>query len=87
MPQLKRFWIEFHLNNHYSLGLGCGVTAWNYNDALNILKEKIFKNDPPPLVKKVIEDIDVSTLDTGHVLPNMLPPNIRGVWYPLGYNY
>jgi len=40
-----------------------------------------------PEIKKVIENVDVSTLDAGHVLPNMSPPNIRGVWFPLRYNY
>jgi hypothetical protein len=27
----------------------------------------------------------VSTLDKGHVLPNMAAPNERGIWYPLGF--
>jgi hypothetical protein len=33
----------------------------------------------------VIEDVDVTTLDANHVLPNMMPPSVRGVWYPIGY--
>jgi len=37
---------------------------------------------PPPDAVKVTEDVDVSTLDAGHVLPNMYPPNERGVWFP-----
>jgi len=86
--KLVRFWFEFNLTDNYSfLGLGCGVSAWNYDDAINILNEKIFINNPSPSIKNVIEDIDVSTLDQGHVLPNMLPPNNRGVWYPMGYDY
>ena len=38
-----------------------------------------------PTIAVLIEDVDVSTLDAGHVLPNMSPPVRRGVWFPLGY--
>jgi len=39
---------------------------------------------PFPIASSV-EDVDVRTLDQGHVIPNMLPPDRRGVWYPMGY--
>ena len=87
--KLIRFWFEFELNDNnifMALGLGCGVTAWNYDDAVNILKEKVCKDISFPPIKKVDKDIDVSTLDKGHVFPNMLPPSVRGVWFPMGYN-
>jgi len=29
--------------------------------------------------------VDVSTLDHGHVLPNMEVVLLRGVWFPKGY--
>jgi len=90
MAKLQRFWFEFHSDNKsipLGLGLGCGITAWNYDDALNILKTKIFTDGSLPEIKSVIEDADVSKLDEGHVLPNILPPNERGIWYPQGYNY
>jgi hypothetical protein len=29
--------------------------------------------------------LDARTLDRGHVIPNMLAPGRRGVWYPMGY--
>lgn len=65
--------------------LGCGVTAWDYDDALNIIKNKASIEKIPP-IKKVIEDIDLSTLDSNHVLPNIiLPSNVRGIWFPGGY--
>jgi len=34
-----------------------------------------------PPVRKVVENVDVSTLDD-HVRPNMHPPNWRGMWFP-----
>jgi hypothetical protein len=95
MASLKRFWFEFdfidNINNKNLPGgcvMGCGVTAFNYDDALDILKEKVFKKNPPATIKKVIEDIDISTLEKGHVFPNLSPkspPNIRGVWFPQGF--
>jgi hypothetical protein len=29
--------------------------------------------------------VDVSSLDPGHVPPNVGPPHVRGVWFPSGY--
>jgi hypothetical protein len=89
MLHLTRFWIEFESRDTvfgYGMSAGCGVTAWNYDDALNILKEKVFHDKSLPDIKKVTENIEVSTLDAGHILPNILPPSVRGIWYPMGYN-
>lgn len=84
---MKRYWFEFDDDNlPFGIKMGCGVTAHNYDDALYLLNEKVFKGATIPKIKGMIEDIDISTLDAGHVLPNMYPPNIRGVWFPLGYN-
>ena len=85
-----RFWFEFNLkfgdkNIPPGTLMGCGITAYNYEDALFLLQEKVFKNRLAP-IKNVVENIDVSTLDAGHVLPNMASPNLRGIWFPLGYN-
>ncbi|MBS1521796.1 MAG: hypothetical protein JST50_12415 [Bacteroidetes bacterium] len=88
MMKLTRFWFEFDKDNRpMSVGLGCGVTGWSYDDAINILKQTIFKDIPFPQIKNVDENVDVSTLDKGHVLPNMLPPSERGIWYPIGYAF
>ena len=65
--------------------IGCGVTAWNYDDALNLVRERVFEGKVLPPIKTCVEDVDVSTLDEGHVLPNMRPPSVRGIWFPLGY--
>jgi len=88
MALLKRYWFEFVKSGiPLPLGadLGAGVTAFNYEDAINILTTEIFKDIPFPEIKKVIEDVDILTLDAGHVLPNMRPSNLRGVWYPFLY--
>lgn len=88
--KLTRYWFEFEGDLRdlpLGLGLGCGITAYNNDDAIWILKQKVFKDKPVPTIKKLVENVDVSTLDAGHVLLNMLPTTWRGVWFPLGYNY
>ena len=64
------------------MGLGCGVTAFTFEDAIAVLRETVFGADPTPEVEQVLEDVDVQTLDAGRVRPNMGPPNERGVWFP-----
>jgi hypothetical protein len=84
---LKRFWFEFTIVNvcNYpaGVGYGCGVTAYDLDDAMKILN-KLFKNDKIPSIKKVIENVDLQTLDQHHVIPNMNPPIDRGIWFPQG---
>ena len=87
--KLRRYWIKFQTapTDRLLPGMrfGYGVTAYDYDDALQILRWQAFDNAPLPLVASVIEDVDVSTLDAGHILPNMHPPNRRGIWFPMGY--
>jgi hypothetical protein len=59
-----------------------GVTAYSLKDAHLFLRNEVFRGGPVPMIIKVLEDIDVSTLDENHILPNMGAPNFRGVWYP-----
>lgn len=86
---MTRYWFEFDLEKYkdipYGIVLGCGITAYNYEDALSILLTKVFVNKSLPKVLKMIEDVDLRKLDHNHVLPNMAPVNLRGVWFPLGY--
>ncbi|MBS1500423.1 MAG: hypothetical protein JST32_00070 [Bacteroidetes bacterium] len=90
MEKLNRFWFEFDQTcGDLPPGVkwGCGITAWTYDDAVNILRSKVFKGRQLQVFKKVIENVDVSTLDAGHVLPNILTPtSVRGVWFPMGYD-
>lgn len=85
-----RYWIEFNFENYMPMPsgakMGCGVTAFSYEDALHIINTKLFNNKPIAPIKHLIENVDISTLDAAHILPNMGLPNIRGIWFPLGYD-
>jgi hypothetical protein len=86
---MKRFWIQFKfpLPSKYRMGLGrgCGVTAYDLSDALAQLSDLAFEGDPVPEIESVVENVDISTLDAGHVLPNMGNPLARGIWFPMGF--
>ena len=86
---LRRYWFEFIFTTPFpnppGTGLGCGVTAHSQEDAIKILDEKIFTKIKRPEFSNVIEDVDIQTLDHGHVISNMGVPIYRGVWFPLGY--
>jgi hypothetical protein len=79
--RLRRYWFEFE-GADVASGIrgGCGVTTFDRADALDLLRIAVGVIPEPSLV---VEDIDVSTLDVGHVLPNMHPPSERGVWFPM----
>jgi hypothetical protein len=61
------------------------VTAFDLDDAIALLERDLFKEPMPLPIASSIEDADARTLDRGHVIPNMLAPGRRGVWYPMGY--
>jgi hypothetical protein len=82
---LKRYWFRFESQPFDGLGLGCGVTAYDVEDAKSLLGDSMFRDTSWPRIIEIIEDVDVSTLDRGHVLSNMEPAVWRGVWYPKGY--
>jgi hypothetical protein len=89
---LRRFWLRFAIapgelttyTSYAGLSYGCGVTAHNYDDAINLLRSHLFRGDPLPEISEVVEDVDVSRLDAGHVRPNMGDPSRRGIWFPAG---
>lgn len=73
---LTRYWFPA------TRGLGVGVTAHSQAQAkemallaLPLLPSGAEFGDP-------IADVDVRSLDQGHVVPNMGPCNLEGVWYP-----
>lgn len=90
---MVRYWFEFDVTAAdfhiipYGTLIGCGVTAYNYEDALKIIKEKVFNSSELPVIKRMVENVDIRTLDQGHVIPNMLAPVVRGVWFPPGYQW
>ena len=85
-----RYWFEFDFEEYTSVPpgtrIGCGVTSFDYEDALNILRQKVFNNNVLAPIIHLVENVNVSTLDASHVLPNIGLPNLRGVWFPLGYD-
>lgn len=87
MNTLLRFWFKFELSADLppTLKLGCGVTGYNYQDALLLLKQKVIQENKNVIIEECIENIDITNLDPNHILPNILPPNTRGIWFPLGY--
>jgi hypothetical protein len=84
---VRRFWFEFEPAADLPMGLayGCGVTAYSYDEARELLLERLFAGRTMPEPSQIVEDADVSALDRDHVIPNMGDPAIRGIWFPLGY--
>ncbi len=90
---LVRYWIEFDWPKRDGIAFGTedhgfGVTAFDLDDALSLIRQEFFahfqavgrpKAEPP--VRRVIESVDVSILPD-HVRTGMHPPNWRGVWFP-----
>jgi hypothetical protein len=86
MRLYRRYWFRFEISDIPTpLNLGCGVTACDYDDALTLLRERVFPGRELPRIVECIEDVDVSTLDRNHVRPNMGVVVYPGVWFPLGY--
>lgn len=79
---MKVYWLKFSEPAvSQGLGLGAGITARDPADAAALAQDafgevRIASIDPVD---------DVSSLDHGHVRPNMGNILIRGVWFPLGY--
>ena len=74
--RLRRFW--FPLERQF----GIGVTAATEEEALALATETKERYGFVGQFGPVVVDVDVSTLDEKHVLPNIGPPVVRGVWYP-----
>jgi hypothetical protein len=82
---LHRYWIRLKIKAG-GPPREFGVTAYSETDALEILRYVAFSASALPEVIEVATDVDVRSLDQGHVIPNMNPPNWRGTWYPKGYD-
>ena len=87
----RRFWFEFDIDSAFNwpmgIGYGCGVTAIDLDDAIKIMNRKIFTGIKMPPTKRCVQDVDIRSLDQGHVIPNMNPPIYRGIWFPRGYDH
>jgi hypothetical protein len=75
-PTLRRFWFAL------AGGIGVGVTAHSRSEAEALASDACEYLGQVFNPVNVVEDVDVRDLDQNHVIPNMGPPNFRGVWYP-----
>jgi hypothetical protein len=88
---LRRYWFEFETpprekSDRIIMDCGapptaCGVTAYDYQDALALLEHVVFKDKPFPRIASVVEDVDMSQLleRNKHI---RCCPVWRGVWWP-----
>ena len=74
--KLQRFWFRT------AEGLGIGVTAPSRAGAEQLARDAADRLSLNFEVLEVISDVDVRTLDQDHVVPNMGPPSVQGVWFP-----
>jgi hypothetical protein len=82
---LTRYWFTFeNLSPNSPLLLGCGLTAYNYDDALNIINKNILCIEKQITISNFDANIKISDLDAGKVLPNIGDVSIRGIWFPIG---
>ncbi len=81
---LQRCWITFERSKQeqFPFSLGCGVTAFSLEDALQMIHEAAAAPVKELIVREVIENIDISTLDELHIIPNIGTPVLRGIWFP-----
>ena len=86
---LRPFWFEFAIGPDRpcppGARVGVGVTAVDRADALAILAERVFADDGIPPIRTERVDVPFHELCPWLVLPNLLEPWTRGVWFPVGY--
>ena len=75
--KLVRFWYK---STRY---FGVGITAYSREEADQILAEVVERHGLDVEIYDVVTNIDIRNLDQNHVIPNMNPPNYRGVWFPM----
>ncbi|MCL6416650.1 hypothetical protein MIB92_13400 [Aestuariirhabdus sp. Z084] len=63
-------------------GIGIGITAYSEGEAISLAEECLKKYYPNQELGKPIIGLSVNELDQGHVIPNMGPINLKGVWFP-----
>src|ERR1700722_7441977 len=81
---VRVYWIV--LRNEYRSGLGFGITARDWNDAMSLLGEagRVYLAAPidTAMIEASKEIKSIDELDQSHVLPNMGSMLRRGVWFP-----
>jgi plastocyanin len=86
--RLRRYWFEFDVDSSFAtsglrarLADGCGVTGRDEDDCLELIKQDVIAGNELPKVKRVVRDIDLSTL-SAMIRRTMRGARHRGVWYP-----
>jgi len=72
------YWITFRNQRFQQLG----VTAYSLQDGFRLLAVQGYTFDPEADISTIQEHIRIAELDQRHVVPNMGPIIVRGVWYP-----
>ena len=86
MKTLRRFWFRFEaLPKPTAINLGCGVTAYTLDDAIDLLRDRIFGKIGLPPIIECIEDVEMDQIEQKHARPNVGNTQIRGIWFPQGY--
>ncbi len=75
-PRLRRVWFVL------SDGRGIGVTAASELEARGLAEPVRTAYFSETRIVDAIWDVDLATLDQNHVVLNMGPAVVRGVWYP-----
>ena len=86
---LKRFWFELNFPKP-RLGHGayipkdgcCGITAFDYEDALRIMRRFMLMENETPIFSRVVENVDISAIENEDVHRVLGVPVWRGIWYP-----
>ena len=78
---LTAFWIKSPLP---CAPFGFGVTAYSFDDALRIIDALDYNCCLPDdrSALEVREGVTIEDLDERHVVVNMGPISVRGMWYP-----
>jgi len=76
---LTAFWIV-PSNPHGPLGYG--VTAFSLPDAFSIIRSFGYQLTDDLSSLRITENISPASLDDSHVVRNMGPIVVRGLWYP-----
>lgn len=83
---LRRYWIEFDTaarTGSEAIPPAVGVTAEGLPAALELTRRTFAPDGELPATRRVVEDVDVSTLDPRRVLSRAGPSALRGVWFPV----
>jgi hypothetical protein len=76
---LTKYWLTFDKESAYPLGIG--VTAFDTQDAENLVAQNLFGGSLIPAFQlRIIASLN--ELESNHVLPNIGPITFRGIWYP-----